>query len=53
MKRDAQFTLRLPSELLATLRDLARAEDRSVSYYIERVLRQHVDQTIKASGKKR
>jgi predicted transcriptional regulator len=43
MKKDAQLTIRIRSNLKAELERLARAEDRSVAYIAERILRAHVE----------
>jgi predicted transcriptional regulator len=43
MRKDAQLTIRIRSGLKAELERLARAEDRSVAYIAERILRAHVE----------
>ena len=42
MKRDAQVSIRLPSEILKELRDLADAERRTLANYVVVVLEQHL-----------
>jgi hypothetical protein len=43
MKKDSQLTVRLSSELLAKLKALAKSEDRSLAYVVERILREHFE----------
>ena len=48
--RDAQISLRLPSDLLSDLRHLAEADDRSMSSLVVKVLREYATREL-ASGK--
>ncbi|HRN84263.1 MAG TPA: hypothetical protein PK857_05525 [Hyphomicrobium sp.] len=48
MKKDTSVNVRLTSELRAALQRLADADDRTLSAYIERVLRLHVE-TLKSN----
>jgi predicted transcriptional regulator len=41
-KRIMTLTARVDEDVEAAIRELARLEDRTVSKYIERILRQHV-----------
>jgi hypothetical protein len=50
MKKNAQLTVRITSDLLDKLKALAKAEDRSLAYVVERILRQHFE---KPEGKRR
>jgi hypothetical protein len=43
MKKDASVNVRLTSELRAKLQDLADADGRTLSNYIERVLNAHAE----------
>jgi len=42
MKRDAQFSIRMPSELVKELKELASADQRTLANYIVVVLAEHV-----------
>lgn len=41
-QRDAHFTLRLPSEMLEQLRELAREDERSVAQYLRVLITQAI-----------
>jgi hypothetical protein len=49
MKRDAQITVRIPSALKAKLVAEAKAEDRSLAYVVERILREHFEKPRKGA----
>jgi predicted transcriptional regulator len=42
-EKQVPFSIRLDPRTKAALEDLARADDRSLSAYVSRVLRQHVE----------
>ena len=42
MKRDAQFSIRMPSEMVNELKELAEAERRTLANYIVVTLEQHL-----------
>ena len=46
MKRDTQISIRLPSELRATLQRLADADKRSLASYIMLVLDEHAGEKV-------
>ena len=50
-RRDAIIGLRLPGEMRDALKRLAEKEDRSLSYYVVRVLADHVRE--KGAGKRK
>jgi predicted transcriptional regulator len=43
MKKDSQITVRISSDLKAALEALAKQEDRSLAYVVERILRKHFE----------
>jgi predicted transcriptional regulator len=47
-KKDSQITVRIGSDLKDKLETLAKEQDRSLAYVVERILRQHFE---KAKGK--
>jgi predicted DNA-binding protein len=49
-KRDAQITVRISAELLDRLKGVAKAEDRSLAYVVERILREHFDGGARRKG---
>ena len=49
MKKDSQITVRIGSDLKANLERLAKAEDRSVAYVVERILRAHFEKPPESS----
>ena len=55
MKKDSQITVRIGSDLKAQLEQLAKAEDRSLAYVVERILREHFKQALSEprDGRKR
>lgn len=42
MTKSTRIAIRVDEEMRAQIDKLAKAEDRSMSYYIERVLREHL-----------
>ena len=50
MAKDERVTARISAELKTALGRLAKADDRSLAGYVERVLREHV---AKAKGKRK
>jgi predicted transcriptional regulator len=46
MKKDASVNVRLTSDLRAKLQDLADADGRTLSNYIERVLNSHAEEKL-------
>jgi predicted DNA-binding protein len=52
-KRDAQITVRIPAELKARLEELAKAEDRSLAYVVERILRAHFESAVAHPGERK
>ena len=48
---DTFFGVRLPRDLVATIRDLARQDDRTAGAYVRRVLVAHVAERTKAGGR--
>jgi predicted transcriptional regulator len=42
-KKDSQITVRIGSDLKTKLEVLAKQEDRSLAYVVERILRQHFE----------
>lgn len=53
MKRTAPFSMRLDPELKDALQGLAEADHRSLTNYIENVLRQHVAAANRRSARSR
>jgi len=51
MSKQAPFSMRLEPELKAALQRLAEADNRSLTNYVETILRQHVAESQKR-GKK-
>jgi predicted transcriptional regulator len=43
VKKDSQITVRIGSDLKAKLDELAKSEDRSLAYVVERILRAHFE----------
>jgi predicted transcriptional regulator len=52
VKKDAQITVRIGSDLREKLEALAKAEDRSIAYVVERILRAHFEGDTKPKARK-
>ena len=49
--RDARFDMRMPADIVDAVKRLAADDERPVSQYVERVLRQHVERERKEKRK--
>jgi predicted DNA-binding protein len=45
--------VRIPAELKARLEELAKAEDRSLAYVVERILRAHFESVVAHPGERK
>ena len=51
MTKDARFDMRMPSDVVRDIKDLASKDNRSTANYVEVVLREHI--AAKRKGKHR
>jgi hypothetical protein len=51
-KKDAQLSIRISSDLLDQVRADAAAQERSIAYVVERIIRAHYEAEKPAKGRK-